>query len=65
MNSEAMLANAWASQDGAAQDLERILKNARRLPDRKSYESVEKAAKAYLDRLNSYLMMKEQESVQV
>lgn len=65
MDSDALLANAWASQDGAAQELDRVIKVARKFPDRKSLETVENAVKAYTDRLNSYLDMKERESVQV
>lgn len=59
MDSHAKLANLWASQDGAAQTLERVLKNARRLPDRESLALVESSVRDYTDRLRSYLDYKE------
>lgn len=59
MNSDAKIANLWANQDGAAQNLERVLKNARRLPDRESLALVESSVRNYTDRLRSYLDYKE------
>lgn len=55
MDSEAKLSNLWASQDGAAQALERVLKNARRRPDKESLIAVESAVLYYTDALRLYL----------
>lgn len=65
VSQEAQIVNAWASQDGAAHDLERTIKLARKFADRKSLAAVEKASSDYITRLISYLEMKERESVQV
>lgn len=59
MDTDAKIANAWSSQDKAAQELERVVKNARRLTDRETLTLVKNAADAYIARLTTYLDLKD------
>lgn len=59
VSQEAQRANAWASLEGCAGDLERVLKLSRKLVDDKSLASLEKATQDYLTRYRNFLEMKE------
>lgn len=58
MDTTAKIANAWASLEGCAGNLERIIKNSRRLVDERSLELLEEATKAYVERYRHFIEMK-------
>lgn len=55
VSTEAQRANARASLESCAADLERVVKLSKKLVDRKSLASLEKATEAYLMRYRTFI----------